>query len=323
MKKDEEASFLKNWLVIINPNAGARRGQKDWPGISEILKKEGFGFTSILTTHRGHATDLSREQILKGYKKIIVVGGDGTLNEVVNGIFQQEKYASADITIGMVMVGTGNDWGRTFGIPTKYSKAVQLIKRGKTFIQDAGMVSYFDGEQHKRHFINMAGLGYDGLVAHKTNVMKEKGRGGTLAYLYNLLLGLFEYRQPTIEINIDGAKVFTGRVFSMSVGICKYNGGGMMQCPKAVPDDGILDITLIKFIHKYKALVHINKLYSGNFENLSFVRLLTGKNVTISRKQGTIMKLETDGESLGRAPYHFQVVPGSLKVIIGAVEPPL
>ena len=252
-----------------------------------------------------------------------MVGGDGTLNEVVNGVFQQEKYASTDITLGMVMVGTGNDWGRTFGIPTRYSEAVRLIKNGKTFIQDAGRVSYFDGEQHKRHFINMAGLGYDGLVAHKTNVMKEKGRGGTLAYLLNLLLGLFEYRQPTIEIDIDGTKVFTGRVFSMSVGICKYNGGGMMQCPKAIPDDGILDITLIKFIHKYKALVHINKLYSGNFENLSFVKLFTGKNITISRKQGVVMKLETDGESLGRTPYHFEVLPASLKVIIGTVEPPL
>jgi YegS/Rv2252/BmrU family lipid kinase len=323
MKNDEEASYLKNWLVIVNPNAGARKGQKDWPKISQMLVEEGFEFTSRLTAHRGHATDLSREFIMKGLKKIIVVGGDGTMNEVVNGIFSQQKYSTTDIAIGMVMVGTGNDWGRTFGIPTKYSKAIRLIKTGKTFIQDAGMVNYFDGEQHKRHFINMAGLGYDGLVAHKTNVMKEKGRGGTLAYLYNLLLGLFEYRQPSVEISIDGKKVFTGRVFSMSVGICKYNGGGMMQCPRAVPDDGILDITLIKFIHKYKALVHINKLYSGHFENLPFVKLFTGRTVTISKKQGNAMILETDGESLGQGPYHFEVVPASLKVIIGTVEPPL
>jgi YegS/Rv2252/BmrU family lipid kinase len=323
MKNDEEASFLKNWLVIVNPNAGARKGQKDWPRISAILENEGFGYTSLLTSHRGHATDLSKEYILKGFKKIIVVGGDGTLNEVVNGIFCQEKFPSTEVTLGMVMVGTGNDWGKTFGIPIKYQEAIRLIKKGRTFIQDAGKVSYFDGVQHSRHFINMAGLGYDGLVAHKTNEMKEKGRGGTLAYLYNLLLGLFEYRQPTLEINIDGKKVFTGKVFSMSIGICKYNGGGMMQCPRAVPDDGILDITLIKFIHKYKALVHINKLYSGSFENLSFIRLFQGENVTITKKQGIAIKLETDGESLGRAPYHFEVVPGSLKVIIGSVEPPL
>ena len=322
MKTDEEASLLKNWLVIVNPNAGARKGQKDWPKISAILGNEGIEFTYKLTSHRGHATELSKEYILKGFKKIIVVGGDGTLNEVVNGIFRQEKYPSTDITLGMVMVGTGNDWGKTFGIPVDYEKAVRLIKRGRTFIQDAGRVSYFDGEQHSRHFINMSGIGYDGLVAYKTNVMKEKGKGGTMAYLYNLLLGLFEYRQPTIAIDIDGENVFTGRVFSMSVGICKYNGGGMMQCPKAIPDDGILDITLIKFIHKYKALVHINKLYSGGFENLSFVRLFKGKNISITNKQGMMMRLETDGESLGQAPYHFEVVPGSLKVIIDAVEPP-
>jgi YegS/Rv2252/BmrU family lipid kinase len=323
MKNDEATPYLKHWLVIVNPNAGARKCEKDWPKISGLLKEAGFEFTSLITTHRSHAIELSREYIAMGYSKIIVVGGDGTMNEVVNGIFQQDRYPSAGIRLGMVMVGTGNDWGKTFGIPAKYKKAIRLIREGKTFIQDAGKVSFFNGEQQTRYFINMAGLGYDGLVADKTNRMKEKGKGGTLAYLYNLLLGLFEYRQPTLEIDIDGSTVFRGRVFSMSVGICKYNGGGMMQCPRAIPDDGILDITLIKFIHKYKALVHINKLYSGQFEKLAFVQLFRGKTVTINRKQGMSMKLETDGESMGQAPYHFEVMPRSLQVIIGDVEPPL
>ena len=314
---------MNNWLVVVNPNAGAKKGEKDWPKIAELLKENGIEYVAVLTTHRGHAIDITRQYIEQGFIKIIVVGGDGTLNEVINGIFLQDKYRSTDITVGMIMVGTGNDWGRTFGIPLKYKEAIKLIKEGKTFIQDVGKVSYQADKTHIRYFLNMAGLGYDGLVAHKTNKMKEKGRGGTLAYLYNLLLGLFEYRQPTLEIDIDGKNVFSGKVFSMSVGICKYNGGGMMQCPHAIPDDGILDITLIKFIHKYKVLVHINKLYSGHFEQLPFIQLFKGKNVEIRRKQGMSMKLETDGESLGHAPYSFEIIPAGLKVIIGKVEAPL
>jgi len=323
MNNDEKSSALKQWLVIVNPNAGAKKGEKDWPKISSILDDAGFEYISILTTHRNHAIEISANYISQGYKKIIVVGGDGTLNEVVNGIFQQEKYPSTEIVLGMIMVGTGNDWGRTFGIPVKYKKAVKVIKNGKTFTQDAGMVTYHTEEAHTRYFINMAGLGYDGLVADKTNKMKEKGRGGTMAYLVNLLLGLFEYRQPTLEIDIDGKNVFSGKVFSMSVGVCKYNGGGMMQCPHAIPDDGIFDITLIKFIHKYKALVHIKKLYSGHFEQLPFIQLFTGKTIEIKRRQGMSMKLETDGESLGHAPYNFEIIPKCLNVIFGKVEAPL
>lgn len=323
MKNTEQESNQNQWLVIINPNAGAKKGKKDWPEISGMLKDAGFEFVSELTAHRNHATEITVDYIRKGYKKIIVVGGDGTLNEVVNGIFLQDKYPSTDIVIGMIMVGTGNDWGRTYKIPTKYLDAIKLIKNGKTFIQDAGRVTYQEDNEHSRYFINMAGLGYDGLVADKTNKMKEKGRGGTMAYLLNLLLGLFEYSQPTLDIDIDGKNVFSGRVFSMSVGICKYNGGGMMQCPRAIPDDGIMDITLIKYINKYKALIHINKLYSGHFEQLPFIQLFRGKKVEIRRRQGTLMKLETDGESLGHAPYHFEIIPKSLKVIFAEVEAPL
>jgi len=113
-------------LVIVNPNAGKGKGKKDWEKISGLLKKEGFSFEPVFTKQRHHAIELSRENIEKGYRKIIVVGGDGTLNEVLNGIFQQDRFKTTDITMGVITVGLGNDWGRMYGMPSEYADQIKL-----------------------------------------------------------------------------------------------------------------------------------------------------------------------------------------------------
>jgi len=306
------------WLVIVNPNAGKRKGEKDWPQISALLNETGFDYNAFFTTHRGHAMDLSEQLVPEGYKKIIVVGGDGTLNEVVNGIFRQTRFPTDEITIGMIMVGTGNDWGRMYNIREKYGKAVKTIRKNRFFLQDACLATYqTDGREESRYFINMAGMGYDALVAYMTNQTKEKGGGGTLSYLVNLLKGLFRYNQASLEILVDEVKVYSGSVFSMNVGICKYNGGGMMQLPFAVPDDGLLDVTIFKNVTKMTVIKNIKKLYSGTFTDLPFVQTHQGRTVTVRSLVKSQTYLEMDGESLGQTPFRFEIVPKSIRVITG------
>ena len=180
------------------------------------------------------------------------------------------------------------------------------------------MVKYYEGPHEiTRYFVNIAGLGYDALVTKMTNRTKEKGGGGTMAYLVNLLKGLFSYHHAYIEIEVDGVSVYKGKVFSMSVGICKYNGGGMMQLPFAVPDDGLFDVTIFKNVTKMTVLKHIKKLYSGTFTNLPFVQTHRGKTVSIFSSTGNQTQLETDGESLGHSPVSFQIIPKSIKIITG------
>ncbi len=305
------------WLVIINPNAGRRKGERDWPEISELLIKNGFDYIHFKTERRLHAVEIAKTNIEKGFNKFIVVGGDGTLNEVVNGIFQQNKYKTSDIIIGMITVGTGNDWGRMFHIPFKYKKAIKTLKKSKLFIQDIGCVEYqLDNKTKKRYFANVAGMGYDALVAQKTNLMKEKGKGGTLPYFYNLITGLFQYKNTYLKINIDDKDAFAGNIFSMSIGICKYNGGGMKQLPFAIADDGIFDITLVKKTTRLRVIRNIKNLYDGTFTNLPEVELFKGKNISIISKPENSIFLETDGESLGHSPLHFKVIPKSLKIIV-------
>ena len=126
---NQEESSNNKWLVIVNPNAGKRRGERDWTEISGLLTEAGFEFIAEFTKHRDHAISLTQDYIRQGIRKIIVVGGDGTLNEVVNGIFIQEEVKTTEIMVGMIMVGNGNDWGRMYNLKTKYRKAIKILKK--------------------------------------------------------------------------------------------------------------------------------------------------------------------------------------------------
>ncbi len=311
----------QKYYVIVNPNAGKRKGEKDWNQISALLTEVGFEYEYVFTQAKNHAIHLSFDAISKGYKHIIVTGGDGTLNEVVNGILSQELVPSPEIKLGMIPVGTGNDWGRMYGISKNYAEAIHTIKESKTFIQDAGKVEYYEnGKKQSRYFINIAGIGYDALVAKKTNKMKEKGSGGPFSYLINLFLGLLQYKFASLTLNIDGEERFRGKIFSMCVGLCKYNGGGMMQLPNAIPDNGLFDITLIKKASKFKVITNIKNLYDGSFVSLKEVETYTGKKVEIYASNSKPLLLEADGESLGESPFSFEMIPKSI-CIIGEKSP--
>jgi diacylglycerol kinase (ATP) len=306
----------EKWLMIVNPNAGVKKGTKDWPRILRLLREEKVDFDFQLTGHRGHAIQIASESILSGYRNICVVGGDGTLNEVLNGIFGQEQVTPAEITLGMIPVGTGNDWCRMFSIPFDYHKAIHILKQKKTFLQDAGKVTYYHKDnQVKRYFMNVAGMGYDALVAKKTNMLKEKGVGGQLTYMYFVFASLFQYKFIEAVIEVDGKLAFRGEIFSMNVGICKYNGGGMKQVPFAIPDDGLLDVTLIKKTSKWMVVRYARKLFDGSLVNLPMVETYKGETIRI-RSTGKVF-LETDGESLGHTPFTFEVLPRCIRIVTG------
>ena len=253
----------KEWLVIVNPNAGNGMGKKDWEKISAFLKKEGLLFIVNFTESKGHAIDLTQKAISDGFRKIITVGGDGTLNEVVNGVFKNNSCLTTDVALALIPVGTGNDWGRMFGIPLDYEKAVRIIKDDKRMLHDVGQVSFYNGNvKSNRYFINIAGLGFESVVVKKTNFQKEKGHGGKLIYFYNLLTSLLSYKNTKAEINIDG-EIIHADIFSLNVGNGRYCGGGMRQTPRALPDDGLLDVTIINGMGKFEIIRNLKILYDG------------------------------------------------------------
>ena len=313
----EQATIPENrWMIIVNPNAGVQKGTKEWPKIHRIIEKEGVDHDFLLTEHKDHAIHLTRKSIEKGYRKIVVVGGDGTLNEVLNGIFLQQTCPVLDIIMGIIPIGTGNDWCRMFNVPFEYEGAVKLLKQQNTFVQDVGKVSYHKKDQtYDRYFMNVTGMGYDALVAKKTNLFKEKGHGGPLTYLWFVFASLFQYKFLDAVIEVDGNPEFKGEIFSMNVGICKYNGGGMMQVPNAIPDDGLLDMTLIVKAPKWLVIRHTNKLYNGTLIKLDMVKTFRGKTIRIRSTRK--IYLEADGESLGHTPFTYEIIPKALRVVTG------
>lgn len=307
------------WFVIVNPNAGKRKGEKDWLEIAAQLTAAGIEFVSVFTEHRGHAVVLTRKYVENGYRNIIVVGGDGTLNEVVNGIFTQAHVPVEKITLAMIPVGTGNDWCRMFNIPGDYKQAIKLITKRKIFVQDTGTIKYIssDGIEKIRYFINMAGMGFDALVAKKTNKQKDLGKSNPMSYVVNILSSLFLYTSTKVSVLLDNEKI-TSDIFSMSVGICQYNGGGMKQAPDALPDDGLFDLTLIKPIGKFKVIRNIIKLFDGSFTRLPEVSTFRSSKIIIHSEPP--MYMEADGESLGHTPFVFNILPLSLNVVSGLLN---
>lgn len=314
----EPKKMDSTWLVIVNPHAGSKKCEHDWPKIHKLLEDSGLNTHCLFTDYPNHAMHLVIQNIeAKGFKKIIVVGGDGTLNEVINGIFRQKKFRPSDITTGMITVGTGNDWGRMYKMQESYKKQVKMLIKGHTILQDVGQVKYrFVNEGEHRYFVNIAGMGYDAMVTEKTNVMKQKGKGGVLIYLINLISGLFRYKSVYLDINSDGKRIFSGKVFTLSIGICKYNGGGMMQLPYAIPDDGLFDLTIIRKTTKFRIVTNIKNLFDGSFVKMPEVQQFKGEKITITSRPQNKLYLETDGESLGHSPLEFKIIPKAARLIV-------
>jgi len=308
-------SNLDKWLVIVNPNAGSGKGKKDWDRISGIFSKYNIAIVPHFTEKKGAAKDLASEAANDGFRKIISVGGDGTLNEVVNGLFSQEFCSPSEFTIGLIPVGTGNDWGRMFGIPLMYEGAVSAIKECKVTPHDIGVVGYYSGDvQHKNYFINIAGLGFEAVVVKKTNKQKDKGRSNQAIYFYNLLTSLFSYRNCEADIIIDG-KTTTSRVFSINVGNGRFCGGGMRQTPDALPDDGLLDITVIKDMGKLEIIRSLKLLYDGTILSHPKVDGYRATNLRVETK--SLLYAEADGESLGHTPVEFGIIPAGINIVYG------
>lgn len=303
------------WFVIVNPIAGSGKGLDDYPLISKLLRDNNIKCEAVFTEHKCHATELTVSAIDAGYRHIIVIGGDGTLHEVVNGIYIQKSVSPQDITIAVISVGTGNDWIRMFGIPRRYSEAIRAIKEGYTFLQDVAAVEYEESHYRQvRYMANVAGIGFDAAVIRRIQNQKAKRRLGKTAYLWCMIRSFFSHKSTGVKIWVDDELIYNNLLFSMAIGVGKYNGGGMQQLPDAVADDGLLDITLIKPLHWWHVLFRIRRLFNGTIYSIGHVLYAQGEKIRIESTPEA--PLEVDGELLGGTPIEFSVRHREVRVIV-------
>ena len=308
------ASEVK-WFIVVNPTSGGGKGLTDFPHISKLLRDNDIRHEAVFTEHKHHATALTVQAINAGYRNIIVVGGDGTLHEVVNGLFIQKSVQPKEVTIAVISAGTGNDWIRMFGIPTRYSEAIRAIKEGYTFLQDVAEVDYEESKYRQtRHMANVAGLGFDAAVIKRTLQSKAKGILGKGGYLWCLVRSFFSHKSTGVKIWIDDRLVYNDLLFSIAIGVGKYNGGGIQQLPAAVADDGLLDVTLIRPVHWWHVVFRIRRLFNGAIYYIGHVTHAQGRKIRI--ESSPEIPLEIDGELYGGTPVEIRVRDREVRVIV-------
>ena len=311
----EIRDLTDRWFVIVNPVAGSGRGLIDFPQISKLLRNDDIRHDAVFTEHKHHATELTVTAANQGYRKIIVIGGDGTLNEVVNGLFIQKAVEPCEILLAVIAVGTGNDWVRTFGIPQHYSEAIRAIREGRSFLQDVGTVTYTESHYTQtRYMANVAGLGFDAHVISTFNHLKMKGYKGGWMYLYSILKSYFRYKSSGARIWVDDEVVFNDLMFSLAIGICKYNGGGVQQLPNALADDGLLDLTIIRPVHWWHIVFRLKKLFNGDIYQIGHVIHAQGRKVKI--EAAPLIQLEADGELMGGTPVEVNIRQRAIRVVV-------
>ena len=309
------ADISEKWFVIVNPVAGSGRGLIDLPKISKLIRDNDIPYELVFSQHKHHPTELTVRAVNAGYRRIIVIGGDGTLHEVVNGLFIQQTVSPDEVTVSVVAVGTGNDWVRMFGIPSHYSEAIRAIREGYTFLQDVGEVYYKESQfPQMRYMANVAGAGFDADVIRCYQHYKNKGRRGRHLYPLSILRSYFGYRSTGVKVWVDDKLVHNDLLFSVAIGVCKYNGGGVQQLPEAVADDGLLDITLIRPVHWWLVVFRLKLFFIGSIFTIGLVGHYQGRNVRI--ESSPEMPVEVDGEILGGTPLEFKIRHRCVKVIV-------
>lgn len=306
---------MDRWFAIVNPVAGSGKGLTDWPIISRLLRDSHIVPEYAFTERKYHATELAVEAVNQGFRQILVVGGDGTIHEVINGLFIQKCVEPSEVLVSVIAVGTGNDWIRMFGIPRKYSEAIRAIVEGYSFLQDVGKLSYYQANyQQSRYMANVAGVGFDAFVNRKYNILKQEGKKGRWIYIMSTLKAVLSYKSTGVKIFVDDKMVVNDLVYSATIGIGKYNGGGMLQTPDAVADDGLFDLTVIRRMTPLQVILNIKVLFDGSIYKLKTTSLDRGRKIRI--ESSPEIAVEVDGEALGYSPFEFEVIDKAIKVVV-------
>ena len=308
------------WLVVVNVFAASKKAGSVWKKAAVMLEEAGVPYKAMFTGGADNAIAISRKACAMGYRKFMAVGGDGTVHDVLNGI-SEHVYAPdttdvsiSDITLGVLPVGSGNDWVKSTGVPCDIRSAVEVIAEGRTGFQDMVRVKVGDTVSY---MANIGGIGLDARVCEIVNRKKEQGRRGKQLYV-SALLYCIRHRVPVrAKVICDGKEIFNGKYLSLGFGVGKYSGGGMRQTPLAELGDGLLDVTVIPDIPLWIIAKEVPKLFTGTFHKVSVLTLAKCRSISIIPEcQADAEPVEVDGEVIGRGHTTMEVLPEQIKVIM-------
>lgn len=313
----EEIITPKHWLIITNPRAGKRQftGQVNY--VKSELAKAGIPHIFKITEYSGHAIEIAKQYTRRGCMNFLVLGGDGSISEVVNGIFLAEPDDTANMKIALIPRGTGNDWGRYWKLRKNDVKSMAIFLKGKSQIIDIGKINYrtADNQESNHYFVNSVGFGLDAEVVDLTHKLKKWLGSYSFLYAVSLILTVFSYKSVPAKITINKETVMPLRLFTMNIANGPYSGGGIKQNPTAVPYDGIFNMMVVEKPTIGDIFRVLPLIFSDNLTNHRAIRSFIAKQIDVRIEKG--MPVEADGILVPNAHNcMISILPAALKMIV-------
>jgi diacylglycerol kinase (ATP) len=295
-------------VFLVNPASAAGSTGRRWPEIAHRGVAVGLTGSALFSERPGQLAELARQAAADGARLLVVVGGDGSVNEVAHGIVELDDPPE----LAIVPRGTGWDFARTFGIPRRVEGALEVAQHGSVRTLDVGRVTYraWDGHEATSVFVNVASAGMSGAIAQRANTT-TKAFGGKVSYLWATFAVFARWSASELRLDVDG-DTRRGRMFDVIVANGRFLGGGMKICPDAEPDDGLFDVLTIGDVTKRDLVSTMPRIYRGTHLPHPKAELLRGRNVTVESDEP--VPIELDGEQPGTTPVRFELVPKRLRL---------
>jgi diacylglycerol kinase (ATP) len=303
------------WGIIINPTSGTKALKKHLRCLFKTLENRNISYEKKITQYANHAAEIARNFVENSFKKILVVGGDGTFSEVINGIFSAKNIDTKSITIALIPHGTGNDWGRFWELTRNSKKSTEIFLNGNTTAIDIGKLEFHrNGDLYNRFFVNSVGFGFDHRVVHETNKLKFYFGSHSILYFLGLLKAVFFFKSKKMLVKTQEMQ-YEGQIFSMNIGNGCYSGGGIKQNPTAIPTDGFFDAMLVLPLTFKDILQALPLLFNGKLTSHHCIKTIHSSEIEIITN--TYLPFETDGiEEHAMSPYKIKLLPAAINMIV-------
>lgn len=306
---------MEKMFIVVNPVSANRTTGKEWSQYEKQLLDSGFEFETALTECPGHATELVRQALKTGYKTIMSVGGDGTMNEAVNGFFENNHLISEDSRLVVFSRGTGCDFIKSLGIKNSVEDLLAVLARNQAKQIDVGKVSFIGTKDEviTRYFLNVADIGMGAETANRVNKHSKRMKG-FLSFMLGAVSTIILYKNKDFEVIIDDEIVLSERMNSVIVANGNYFGGGMKVAPEAKMDDGVFDIIILGDLSKPDIIRNFPLIYNGKHLSHPKLKCYRGRRIKVNSCGKAL--IEVDGEIPGSDDAEFELLPNTLKILV-------
>lgn len=312
-------SSKKEWYSIVNPHAGSGKTMSEWAVADRRLSDLGIEYTTVLTKYKSHAAILAADAAAQGYRKFLAVGGDGSVHEVFSGILGyalREGIPTEDFYIGVIPIGSGNDWIKSLGVPHDTQSIIDLIA-GESFARE-DVIKVSSSPDSVSYMANIGGVGFDSHVCERVNSQKEAGKRSARIYVSALMHTILNLRKIKVEVLCDDQSAFSGKCYSIAIGNGVYSGGGMKQTPLSDIDDSLIDVMVAPVMPLHVLARELPRIFKGTVaesKRIIYKKCSNLKVVPLDARSADI--IEVDGEVEGTLPLEVEATGHKINVIVG------